>query len=317
MPAIGRLTQPALTNDTLARGRLRAALIPDCLIEAQRVANIVTAGWHGRRKRGMGDNFWQLRQFTEGESVSQIDWRRSARDDNLYIRDNEWETSHTVWLWADLSPSMFFQSELSDVSKESRALVVLFALAEILCRSGERIAMPGIMAPTLARNGAERMAQALVARSKIKNKQELPDLTAITKIADIVLISDFLGDAEKLLEHIAPATKRHIRGHLIEINDPAEEVFPYSGRVEFSEPETNSRIVAGKAGKLAEDYKQAFTNRRVALREQIRRIGWSYNTHRTDRPASEILVTIHRFLAGQAAGQVTSQVQAKNKIGAT
>jgi uncharacterized protein (DUF58 family) len=76
--------------------------------------------------------------------------------------------------------------------------------------------------------------------------------------------------------------------------------------VEFSEPETNSRIVAGKAGMLADDYKQAFANRRAALREQIRRIGWSYNTHRTDRPASEILVTVHRFLAGQ--------IEAKNKL---
>lgn len=309
MSAIGRLTEPALTSDTLARGRLRAALIPDCLIEAQRVANIVTAGWHGRRKRGMGDNFWQLRQFTEGESVSQIDWRRSARDDNLYIRDNEWETSHTVWLWADLSPSMFFQSEMSDVSKESRALVILFALAEILSRSGERIAMPGIMAPTLARNGAEKLAQALVARNQVKIENELPDLSTITQIADVVLISDFLGDAEKLFDHIAPATKRHIRGHLVEINDPAEETFPYSGRVEFTEPETNSRIVAGKAGTLAEEYKQAFANRRAALREKIRRIGWSYNTHRTDRPASEALVTVHRFLAGQ--------VEAKNMIGNT
>lgn len=299
MPAIGRLTQPALASDTLARGRLRAALIPDCLIEAQRVANIVTAGWHGRRKRGMGDNFWQLRQFTEGESVSQIDWRRSARDDNLYIRDNEWETSHTVWLWADLSPSMFFQSEMSDVSKESRALVILFALAEILSRSGERIAMPGVMAPTLARNGAEKLAQALVARNQIKDENKLPDLTAITKIADVILISDFLGDAAKLLDHIAPATKRHIRGHLVEINDPAEEIFPYSGRVEFTEPESNSRIVAGKAGMLAQEYKQAFANRRAALSEQIRRIGWSYNTHRTDRPASEILVRVHQFLTGQ------------------
>ena len=108
MSPIGQISKIADQTDTLARGRLRAALIPDCLVEARRVANIVSAGWHGRRKRGTGDNFWQFRQFTQGESVANIDWRKSARDDQLYVRDKEWETAHTVWLWADLSPSMQF-----------------------------------------------------------------------------------------------------------------------------------------------------------------------------------------------------------------
>ena len=69
MSPIGQISNVADQTDTLARGCLRAALIPDCLVEARRVANIVIAGWHGRRKRGTGDNFWQFRQFTQGESV--------------------------------------------------------------------------------------------------------------------------------------------------------------------------------------------------------------------------------------------------------
>lgn len=298
MSPIGHIAPSVDRNDALARGRLRAALIPDCLVEARRVANIVIAGWHGRRKRGIGDNFWQFRQYRDGESFSQIDWRKSARDEHLYVRDKEWETAHTIWLWVDLSNSMKFQSEMSDVSKESRALVILFALAEILCRSGERIGMPGIMAPILARNGAERLAQALISTQVSSESGNLPDMSPIKRLSDVILISDFLGDSEKIIEQVAQVSKRGTMGHLIEIADPAEEVFPYTGRVEFYDPETDMRLVAGKAASVAEDYVKAYKDRKIALSNQIRRLGWNMVNHRTDLPASSALGTLHGFLSG-------------------
>ena len=107
MARIGEVQAPAATRDALARGRLRASLVPDLLVEARRIVNTVIAGWHGRRKRGIGENFWQFRPYVEGDS-SRIDWRRSARDDHTYVRDREWEAAHTVWLWADPSPSMLY-----------------------------------------------------------------------------------------------------------------------------------------------------------------------------------------------------------------
>ncbi|WP_368518847.1 DUF58 domain-containing protein, partial [Rhizobium sp.] len=79
MASIGQTVRPTSGNDALSRARSRAALVPDCLVEAKRIANTVIAGWHGRRKRGIGENFWQFRPYTEGESLSRIDWRRSAR----------------------------------------------------------------------------------------------------------------------------------------------------------------------------------------------------------------------------------------------
>ncbi len=97
-----------------------------------------------------------------GEPAHQIDWRRSARDDHLYVREREWEASHTVWLWADRSPSMDFTSHLTEWSKLDRALVVGFALADVLVEGGERVGIPGLMRPSANRNIIEKMAQAIV-----------------------------------------------------------------------------------------------------------------------------------------------------------
>ena len=64
MASIGQIVEQTSGSDVLARARQRAALVPDCMVEARRIANTVTAGWHGRRKRGIGENFHPGKELT-------------------------------------------------------------------------------------------------------------------------------------------------------------------------------------------------------------------------------------------------------------
>ncbi|PWL17103.1 DUF58 domain-containing protein [Falsochrobactrum shanghaiense] len=281
-------------RDTLGRARARASSIPDLLVEAQRVVNTVMNGWHGRRKRGPGENFWQFRPYVEGESLARIDWRRSARDDHTYVRDREWESAHTIWLWCDFSPSMLYRSQFSPVSKEARALVLILAMAELLSRSGERIAFPALLRPFSARNGAERLASALM--HEIPNRP-LPDIDQIRRFSEVVLISDFLQPFDELTTFLNRLARRGVRVHLVEVADPAEETFPYAGRTQFRDPETGATLVAGRAETYAEDYRRLYLARREALSDFCKRLGWSYCVQRTDRPASEVLLRLHDSLS--------------------
>src|ERR1700759_5541809 len=113
-----------------AGARTLAESMPRLVLEARRVASSVIHGVHGRRRAGPGENFWQYRRFMSGEPAQNVDWRRSARDDHLYVREREWEASHTVWIWPDRSPSMTFASALAADSKMERGPIVTFALAE-------------------------------------------------------------------------------------------------------------------------------------------------------------------------------------------
>ena len=298
MAAFGEAIPRVATREALARARQRASLVPDLLVDARRVVNTVIAGWHGRRKRGIGENFWQFRPYTEGEALSRIDWRRSARDDHTYVRDREWEAAHTVWLWADPSPSMLYKSAGAAVSKESRALVLILALAELLSRSGERIAWPGLTDPISTRNGAERLASLLL---QTPVPPARPELSQIRRYSDIIIASDFLDPVEETLAWLAPLAEHGVRAHLIEIADPAEESFPYSGRTEFRDPETGERLTAGRAETLGEDYRRVYAARRHELSSWARKRGWSYTVNHTDRLASEALVRVHGAMAGQPA----------------
>src|SRR5271156_3722483 len=104
MAAEGRRTsdhdRPAVQR-AVGEGRPLAAAMPRLIREARRVAATVIHGLHGRRRAGPGENFWQYRRFVSGEPAARIDWRRSARDDHLYVREQEWEAAHTVWIWPD------------------------------------------------------------------------------------------------------------------------------------------------------------------------------------------------------------------------
>ncbi|MGE0500152.1 MAG: DUF58 domain-containing protein [Rhizobiaceae bacterium] len=300
MARIGESVAPVASRDALARGRVRASLVPDLLVDARRLVNTVIAGWHGRRKRGIGENFWQFRPYVEGESMARIDWRRSARDDHTYVRDREWEAAHTVWLWSDPSPSMLFKSQGAIVSKESRALVLVLAMAELLSRSGERIAWPGLTDPFTARNGAERLASHL---AHALEPPPRPDLSVIRRFCDVVIASDFLDPVEETMEWLDGLARRGVRAHLVEVSDPAEETFPYAGRTEFTDPETGAKLTAGRAEQFSVDYRNHYSARRAELAAWCKRLGWSYTVNHTDRLASEALVKLHMALTADGGYQ--------------
>ena len=299
MVTIGQIVERQTGRDTMERARARANLIPDLLVEAKRVANSVYAGWHGRRKRGVGENFWQFRPYSPGESMSRIDWRRSARDEtDIYVQDKEWQATHTVWLWVDESRSMLFESEQATVSKQSRALVIAFAMAELLARSGERVGWLGLTKPILSRNAAEKLAEALILGEP---QTEFPQHYELGSHSDIILLSDFLDPIAENTQKLNGLFNRNARGHIVQIIDPVEEVFPYSGRVEFRDPETGAKFTAGNAESLKTAYETEIATRVAVMRETVNKLGWSYMRHHTDRLASETLVRLHTSLGQRSS----------------
>ncbi len=272
-------------------GRVLADAMPRLILEARRVAATVIHGLHGRRRAGPGENFWQYRRFMSGEPASNVDWRRSARDDHLYVREREWEASHTVWIWPDRSPSMAFASALVADSKLERALVVAFALAEVLVQGGERVGIPGLMRPTASRNVIEKMAQAIL--HDPLERASLPMSFAPSPLAEIVMLSDLWSPIGEVQQTISQLSATGAHGHIVQIVDPAEESFPYSGRVEFIEPEGAGSVTAGRAESWRNDYQGLVARHRGQIRAETDRLGWSFAIHRTDRPASELLLVLH------------------------
>ena len=303
------MKRPANVRRALTDAKGIAAGLPDLLVEARRIATTVLAGWHGRRVSGRGETFWQFRNFVPGEAAATVDWRRSARDDHLYVREKEWEAAHTFWLWADLSVSMDFHSRLATVTKRQRAIVLLLALAESLSAAGERIGLLGLTNTVLTRNGAERVAASLPDAATMP---ALPQTPSLKRFSDVALFGDFLDPIEKIEQTLDEIVKVGARAHLVQIVDPIEETFPYAGRTEFLDPETGVRHVVSRAEQYRDDYHKRITALRDRLTTLCRRLDWTFIIHRTDRPATEPLLALYArvadrqnklgfFLSGRAA----------------
>ena len=288
------------TQSASGQARTLAEQLPRLILESRRIAATVIHGLHGRRRAGPGENFWQYRHFLSGEPSRMVDWRRSARDDQLYVREQEWEAAHTVWIWPDRSPSMVFRSAMAQESKLDRCLVVAFALAEVLVQAGERVGMPGLMRPTGSRNVLDKMANAIV--HDVTERPSLPPLFAPSSLAEIVVVSDFWSPMPELRKTFAQLSSTGAHGHTVQIVDPAEETFPYSGRIEFIEPEGAGRITAGRAETWRGEYESRVARHRGEIVAETDRLGWSFAVHRTDRPASALLLRLHAQMGAGREG---------------
>jgi uncharacterized protein (DUF58 family) len=298
------------TQHASGEARTLAETMPRLILEARKIAATVIHGLHGRRRAGPGENFWQYRRFLSGEPARRVDWRRSARDGILYVREQEWEAAHTVWIWPDRSPSMHFVSQLANESKLNRTLVIAFALAEVLVHAGERIGVPGLMRPTGSRNVLDKMANAVV--HDATERSSLPPSFVPSSLSEIVLVSDFWAPISELHAMFTRLSASGAHGHTIQVVDPAEETFPYSGRIEFIEPEGAGSITAGRAENWKAYYEARIARHRAELRAETDKLGWSFAVHRTDRPATELLLALHARMSAPPPGAIVGgRVQAR------
>ena len=230
--------------------------------------------------------------------MTAIDWRRSASTDHLYVREKEWDTAHTFWLWIDLSPSMWFKSKLAQTSKAERAIVLGLALAEMLVRSGERVGVLGLMRPRTNQDIVPRIAERLIyGQSHPELQSGFPKNEPISRYSEVILISDFLDELALLSKGIQKIGGHQVGGTVVQIIDPFEESFPFEGRVEFKDVSSRERVMVENAGEMRARYKEAFQKRKADLAGVCRRLNWGHLIHHTDRSARSGLLNIHGFLS--------------------
>ncbi len=274
-----------------------ADALPPLLVEAERIAATVAPGMHGRKRTGPGETFWQFRRYQQGDSAHLVDWRQSARTDRLYVREHEWEAAETVWLWRDGSPSMNYASGKNIPTKQNRATVITLAIATLLIRGGERIAALGEPLPPAAGRTALRRLASLYGSPTPDATSDIP-FQALPRFSRAVMVSDFLSDADEIAARIQRHAVAGVRGHLLQVLDPAEEDLPFHGRTEFEGLEDQRKLTFGRVETVRDAYHARLEHHRSTLRAATRRFGWTFTTHRTDRPPQTAVLALHAALSG-------------------
>lgn len=281
-----------------------AASLPPLLADAEHLAQTVLLGAHGRRRSGMGDEFWQYRPLAVGDEARMIDWRRSAKSDQHFVREKEWQAAQSVMLWVDEAMSMRFSGAPGKrTSKAERARILSLAVAVLLVRGGERVGLSRLDQPP--RSGPLQLIRIADALGQAMEAQEgeapAPDYGSprgdtLPLHSRAVFLSDFLGEIDPVETALARAADRGVRGALMMILDPVEEEFPFDGRTIFESMGGSLAHETRKAGDLRARYLDRLAARKDRLENLARATGWQFSCHHTDQPAQAALLWLYGAL---------------------
>ncbi|GAN53650.1 DUF58 domain-containing protein [Tanticharoenia sakaeratensis] len=288
----------------------QATPLPELVLQAERIARALAAGAHGRRMAGAGEDFWQYRAAQPGEPASRIDWRQSARSDQLWVREREAESPQTIALWCDPSASMAWRSQPALPTKRDRAQVCTLALASALLRGGERVGMLGMGARNSARPGRFHTGQSafpalahVLTEAPAPGGDDWPETRALRPYAQILLVSDFLWPEERIAGVLDAISGRAGRAHLLCVLDPAELTLPYEGRVRFNALETGDSLTLPAVETLRTDYDAAIARHLDILRTHCAAHRADFTLHVTDQSPMPALLALHGRLSGARGPQ--------------
>ncbi|MCA3507913.1 MAG: DUF58 domain-containing protein [Rhodobacter sp.] len=286
-----------MTQDLFLRARAETLgqALPPLLAAAEHLSATVILGGHGRRRAGMGDEFWQYRPADAGDSARMIDWRRSGRADSHFVREREWQAAQSVTLWVDTSRSMAFTGDRARPPKADRARLLALALAVLLLRGGERVGLEGDAAPPRSgRAQVDRLALALAGDGPAD--YGAPVVSGMVAHGRAVFLSDFLGQMAGVEDAVARASDKGVRGALVQVLDPAEESFPFDGRTIFESMGGTLRHETLRAGDLKARYLARLAERKDRLAALGRASGWHFLTHHTGESAQAALLWLYAAL---------------------
>ncbi len=269
-----------------------ARQLPDASLSAE-AADVIHPGAAGRRRAGSGEQFWQYRHYAQTDAADRIDWRRSARGDDYFVRETELETARTVLFWADPHAGFDWAGEIGRKTKAEAARTHMLAVAILLAKAGERV---GVLnsgrSPSLGKSAADRLAEDLA-----NTKSDA--LTPPKGRSLAVIASDFYDGAEAWAKRLEPLASKCEHGVLYCITDPVEHSFPYTGRTRFKRPGTAISRIFGRAETVREDYLNRLRKHMRELEQLAGQMGWALVRHRTDqdplRGAAALQFAIERF----------------------
>lgn len=272
-------------------------LLPELILSAGKMARLMQQGKHGKRRVGIGENFWQFRPHQPHEPASYIDWRQSARSSNpshLWVKEREHQTPHHLSLWIDFSPSMQWHSTPSLPRKDKVALTSAIALAHSVMKAGEHIHILGQKKTYHNPQHLPILAQELQ-NLYSKTTTYLPPIEQAHPHAHLLIISDFLWE-EELYKHVfSLCRKRPGRSFFLALHDPAERNLPYKGRIQFTDPEGAHNIILPAVESLKKNYQDAFAKHLSQL-ISLKGDRNEFFTHITNDPLLPLLLKIHAQL---------------------
>jgi len=271
-------------------------------LRARAVVEGVLAGLHKSPYKGQSVEFLQHREYVRGDDLRRVDWKVWARQDRLYVKEFEEETSLRLALVVDASSSMDYKS--GSLSKYEYAATLAASLAWLALSHGDaagcavfdsqvRAAVPARTKRSQLASVVEVLETVRGEASKRRATAFLPVLKTLSETLPrrglVVLISDLLGDREGMFQGMQLLRKR---GHdlvLLHVMDDDELTFPFDGPTRFEGLELPDHLACNPRA-LRAGYLAALEAFLAEARRRCAAASCDYSLIRTGEPVDAALV---------------------------
>jgi uncharacterized protein (DUF58 family) len=261
-------------------------------------------GAHTSRMRGISAEFTEYRPYRQGDDLGRIDWRLFARSNRAYIRLSNDRAILPTMIVLDASASMAFPVESNGKWRLASQLAV--GLAAVARSSADPVGLvvareTSVQLQPRTRQGViHEMIRAIEDAGPAGAPPVSPALTSASRLAGrVVIISDFLGDADELLGNAARAVAAGKEVHAIHIL-AREEIDPPRETLLVSDPE-----VPDIRRPLTRDARDAYLRAYSQWREQIAH-DWS-----------EAGIAFNEAIVGEEAADLIRRITAPRGVAAS
>ena len=267
-------------------------LLPSLLSHSSILLKNIYAGLHSTRFAGKGENFWQFKEYTLGESVVNIDWRKSASSKKILIKENEKELSKTIYLYFDRSLSMNYKSKGVLYSKFFFSALFTLTLCKLFSNNKEKVFIfNSDNKPINCSANINNFDKSFLSN---KNKHSFPIINHFKDNSLCIFFSDFLFEIREFENLLIKFKKKGILGHIIQVLDPLELNLKLHSTALLNDLETNETLLFNKDKDIENQYNIKIKELEQSLRNIASNSNWKYYKYSTDKNISKFLINLSK-----------------------
>ncbi|MDR9416102.1 MAG: DUF58 domain-containing protein [Gracilimonas sp.] len=246
-------------------------------IQTKGIVNTLFGGEYQSAFKGRGMEFSEVRAYTYGDDIRQIDWNVTARTGDPFIKVFEEEREQTLMLCIDISQSGTFGSQ--NQSKMDLAIELCAVLAFSAIKNSDKVGLvlfsdhiEKVVPPKKGRTHVLRLIRELYTTKPTGTGTDIGDaLSYINRLLDrraiVVLASDFQD--QNFDKQLRITNQKHDLVSIL-INDPLEDELPDLGLVKIRDAETGQRkLVDTSSQKVRKAYKIRRLEQKAHLQDKL------------------------------------------------
>ncbi|NQZ57854.1 MAG: DUF58 domain-containing protein [Lentisphaeraceae bacterium] len=286
---LGKYLNPKVVN-AVARLDLQAK----CIVEG------FISGRHRSPFHGFSSQFSEHRKYNTGDPIKDIDWNVYAKTEKYYIKKYEAETNLACTMCVDISSSMGYKHEDSDVSKLEYAIYLTAAISYMLTKQQDSVGLitfdEELCHYIRPKSKLSHLSTILSTLANVKTEKPsnfgatLPQVLKFMRNRGLVVVcSDFLGDTDEAISALQMLRCKKNDVIVFHILDQAELDLPFDTLAQFVDSENNELQVQAKAESIRKSYKEEIAKFTGKVKDECDKLGISYQLLSTIDPFDKAL----------------------------